>query len=204
MDVKSLYTKALKLSKQGEYSKAIREFDKILGQQPYYADALSDRGVAKYHVNDYDGALDDLNVALKLEPHNPYRYASRAYIRDRAGDTQGAIEDYRKAIELEPENAVSQNNLGLLEEKLGYMERSKKRYKLADKLSEDVNQGDVISTKERDEIVDQLLTELNIEVGKKEEAPNSVIFQMISVFKSKTERKDFLLFLQKLLRIKKD
>jgi tetratricopeptide (TPR) repeat protein len=46
----------------------------------------------------------------------------------------GAIEDYEKAIELDPEDAVSYNNKGLVEEKLGYQERSKSSFSKADDL----------------------------------------------------------------------
>ena len=59
MDIKSLYIKALKLSKSGEYAKAIKEFDKVIIQNPSNAEAYSDRGVAKFHLSDLKGALDD-------------------------------------------------------------------------------------------------------------------------------------------------
>ncbi len=201
MDIKSHYTQAVKLSSKGEYAKAVSEFDKIIKQDPNFADAYSDRGVAKYHLNDLAGSLEDLNKALELEPENPYRYASRAYIRDRAGDTRGAVEDYRKALELEPENAVSQNNLGMLEEKLGYIERAQKRFKIADKLTEEDLVDDLNSIRERDEVVKDLLEELDIHVKEEEKQVRSLVSQMFAVFRSKEERKDFYQFVKKFLRI---
>ena len=74
MNIKNLYIKGLKLSKDGKYSKAISEFDRILSDNPKNAEVLSDRGVARFHLNDIEGALSDLNKALELEPENPYRY----------------------------------------------------------------------------------------------------------------------------------
>ena len=70
MDLKTRYNRALKLSQKGAYIKAIEEFDKILSFNPGHADSLSDRGVAKYHINDYKGALEDMDKALNLEPEN--------------------------------------------------------------------------------------------------------------------------------------
>jgi tetratricopeptide (TPR) repeat protein len=42
---------------------------------------------------------------------------------------------YEKAIELDPEDAVAYNNLGLVEEKLGRMEKAKDNFEKADSLS---------------------------------------------------------------------
>jgi len=197
MDKSSLYNKALRLSKQGQYSAAIKEFDKFISQNPRNADVLSDRGVAKYHVKDFAGSLRDFNRALQLEPKNPYRYASRAYIKDCSGDTEGAIEDYKKALQLDPQNAVSHNNLGLLEEKLGFKAMADKRYKLADDLSKKID-----SREKQGEKVNQMLSELNISVESVDPFRKSILWQMFRIFLSGDERKEFLTYLKKLLRIK--
>ena len=137
MSNQRLYNKALKYVKKKDYSRAIKYFNLLIELHPSDADAISERGVSRFHMNDLQGAMSDMNKSLELEPKNPYRYASRAYIRSRKGDTKGAISDYKRAIELDPEDAISYNNLGLLEEKLGYMQQSKKRFQLADKLAGD-------------------------------------------------------------------
>lgn len=195
MRIDDLYKRAMKYSKKGDYQKAILEFDKIIVKDPSNAEVLSDRAVAKMHLNDLEGALDDMDQALELEPENPYRYASRAYVRDRSGDTKGAIEDYRKAIELDPENAVSHNNLGLLEEKLGYMEMARKRYQTADKLGVHIEE-EILSIQKRDQMVDQLLKDLEIPVDTDDGPQRSLIAQMLSVFTSKDERRDFLNYIR--------
>jgi Flp pilus assembly protein TadD len=203
-NIKSLYMKALRLSKEGNYLKSIKEFNKLILQDPSNSEAISDRGVVKYHLNNLEGALEDMNTALNLDPSNPFRYASRAYIKERSGDTLGAIEDYRKSIELDPENAVSHNNLGLLEEKLGYMNRADKRFELADNLniSKDSSFNSESAVK-RDELIQRLLSELNIPVEEKSLDRPGLINQMLAIFKSSAERKDFLKFLKNLLRIRR-
>lgn len=196
MDLQRQYSKALSLSKKGKYEKAIIEFDKVIFKDPLNAEALCDRGVAKFHLKDLDGALKDLDRALELEPENPYRYASRAYVRDKAGDISCAIDDYRMAVELDPENGVSQNNLGLLEEKQGYIDKAKNRFRIADRLNIDFTNEEVESLQKRDEIVSSLLTELNIKVDDPKTIEPTLLNQMLSIFKSGKERKDFLVFLK--------
>ena len=112
MNSNDLYSKALDLSKQGQYSKAIKEFDKFISHNPHNADVFSDRGVAKYHVKDFEGSLKDFNTALELEPENPYRYASRAYIRDCSGDTEGAIATERRRAKVSEDKGQEADRLG--------------------------------------------------------------------------------------------
>jgi len=200
MNSKNLYKRGLKFNQKGNYTKAIRDFNGVIEMNPYDSDAYSDRGVAKFHLNDLVGALDDMNISLKFDPENPYRFASRAYIRERSGDIEGAIVDYRKAIEMDPENAVSHNNLGLLEEKLGYLEMAKKRFKVADELTDNLLiEEEIHSEHFRYKAVDDLLEELNI--PKEKEYSNKLILnQMVKVFTSKRDRNNFFEFILHLFK----
>jgi len=130
----SLYGRALTYFKLQRFQHSIRDFDRLINLIPNNATYLSERGVALHLSGDNETALEDFDKAVELEPENPYRYSSRAYIRDRARDYQGAIDDYSKAIELDPEDAIAYNNRGLVEEKLGYQDKAKKNFDIADKL----------------------------------------------------------------------
>ena len=55
-------------------------------------------------------------------------------MKDRIKDYHGAIADYEQAIALDPEDAIAYNNKGLVEEKLGRMEKAKASFKRADAL----------------------------------------------------------------------
>jgi Tfp pilus assembly protein PilF len=85
-------------------------------------------------LNRNEEALSEFDRAVNLDPKNPYRYSSRAFFKDRTSDLAGAIEDYEIAIALDPEDAVSLNNKGIVEEKLGYIAKSKKSFEKADQL----------------------------------------------------------------------
>ncbi len=123
------------VSKQ-EYQKAIVAYTRAIELDPEQAEFYSDRAVAFFHADQGRYSLDDMNKARDLEPYKGYRYSSRAFIKDHLGDLDGAIEDYKEAVRIDPEDAIAQNNLGLLEEKKGYKEQSKKRFITADKLAD--------------------------------------------------------------------
>ncbi len=97
-------------------------------------DAMHDRAVCHFHCDEKPLAMEWLNRAADAQPDYSYRYSSRGWMKQALGDTLGAIEDYKKALALDPEDAVTLNNLGLLEEKLGYQEQAKERYRVSDEL----------------------------------------------------------------------
>lgn len=98
------------------------------------ADALHDRAVCHFHCGDRDEAMQLLDSAVRIQPDYSYRYASRGWLKQATGDIHGAIEDCKKALDLDPEDAITWNNLGLLEERLGYMEQAKAHFKVSDEL----------------------------------------------------------------------
>ena len=205
MSDKNLYDKALDFVKKKNYPEAIRYFDQMIALNPKDADAISERGVSRFHLKDLNGAMKDMNKSLELQPDNPYRYASRAYIRDQNNDTEGAIEDYKKAIELDPEDAISQNNLGMLEEKLGYMTKAKKRFEIADSLASIKDQPiqEAISIDSND-AVDDLLDELDIKVVENKSKKTSLLKYMMSIFISKKNRQEYWQFLIRTFFTKKN
>ena len=54
-----------------KYEDAVLHFSNIINCNPQHAIAYHDRGVAKYFLNDYKGALADLEMVLQLDPKCP-------------------------------------------------------------------------------------------------------------------------------------
>ncbi|MFN3916750.1 MAG: tetratricopeptide repeat protein [Flavobacteriales bacterium] len=135
MTPEEAYNKASALMKKGNYAETVEFTSKMLLIYTEDADLFSLRAVSYFHLKDKRNALANINRSLEIQPHYSYRYSSRAFIKDAFGDTAGAIEDYKMCIALDPEDAVAYNNLGLLEEKLGYAEKSKEHFQIADKLA---------------------------------------------------------------------
>lgn len=130
------HQKGLDHASRREYAEAIIAYTRAIEIKPNEAEYYSDRAVAFFHTDQGQYSLADMNKAQELEPGKGYRYSSRAFIKDHLGDLDGAIEDYKVAVRIDPQDAIAQNNLGLLEEKKGYKQQSKKRFLTADKLAD--------------------------------------------------------------------
>lgn len=133
-DIEGHYHLAISYRRLDDHIKSLEILDNCCEMFPDHVDFISERGVGKFHLKDKQGALEDMNLCVEKEPENPYRYSCRAYIRSNMNDNNGAIEDYRKAVELDPEDSIALNNLGMLEEKAGKIEASKRTFAKTDKL----------------------------------------------------------------------
>ena len=133
-DVEALYHLAISYRRLDDHIKSLAIFDRCVNLQPEDMDFVSERGVCKFHLKDKHGALEDMDLCVEKDPENPYRYSCRAYIRSNMNDLDGAIADYQKAADLDPEDAIALNNLGMLEEKAGKIEASKRTFKKSDDL----------------------------------------------------------------------
>ncbi len=208
----SIENQGLKLLREGKYKEALHFFNEFIKSHPRDADAFSDRGVVRLHLNDLKGALEDMNYARSLEPKKAYRYSSRAFVKEKMGDTRGAILDYEKAIALDPDDAIAYNNLGLLEEKLGRHNKAIEHIKKADALgkpqdAETIETG--LNVYEQNKVVDELLTELNIETNdvipeKKEDYSFlTLVKTAISALFQPTARKEYIQFLKGMFKRKR-
>lgn len=128
------HQQAVELMKQGKVEQGLTMFNEALSLSPNHTDILGDRGTFFMHLNRKSEALADMNRAVELQPDYAYRYASRAFVRDFFGDTEGAVQDYEIAVRLDPKDSVAMNNLGVLMEKMGYIQAAKRRYDDADRL----------------------------------------------------------------------
>lgn len=203
-DVKAIYHLSLAYRRLNDHIKSLELMERACRLMPNDVDLLSELGVGKFHLNDKNGALEDMNSCVELEPNNPYRYSSRAYIKANLHDLDGAIKDYEKAIELDPEDVIALNNLGLLEEKLGNIEKAKNKFRATDSL---LGEKD---SRARPEDIQKLLDESRPITQEEFEAQNGKITETSKskkltfqsyfdtlkfVLGSKEGRKEFLSFL---------
>ena len=84
-----------------------------------YALAYYNRGLAKIHLEDYNGAISDNTKAIELNPDYAMAYNNRGYSKSILEDYNGAIADYNKAIELDPNNSLAYANRGISKYILG-------------------------------------------------------------------------------------
>lgn len=90
---------------QGEYSDALKYYDRAIQILPDDADILENaywgRGVAYASLNRFSDAINDLNCAIKLNESYLLAYVSRADCFLKSENFHKAIEDYEKALILE-------------------------------------------------------------------------------------------------------
>lgn len=63
------------------------------------------RGIQKFQVGDFKGAIKDTNKAIELKPNLAVAYYIRAGAKGSLENYNGAIEDFNKVIEIDPNNA---------------------------------------------------------------------------------------------------
>ena len=83
------------------------------------AEEYFNRGIAKYNLGDYRGAIANYNKVIELNPNDAATYNNRGNAKHKLGDYRGAIADYNKVLKLNPNNADAYNNKGFAKHKLG-------------------------------------------------------------------------------------
>jgi tetratricopeptide (TPR) repeat protein len=116
---KSLMDKADAAFDSGDMKGAIDGYSQIVAANPKNADALANRGLAKFYEKDYLGAMADANEAIKYSPTWGYPF----YVRGRC---QLSLNDYKKAT------AEFTKCLQLQDFKNAYLYRGQANYKLKD------------------------------------------------------------------------
>jgi tetratricopeptide (TPR) repeat protein len=101
---------------RGQYDKAIAAYDDAL-KAPEIADFVeasiySDRGIAKWRMNQTKEAIEDFNKSIQLSPENATVYNNRGNALMDLGHPDEAIKDFDRAIALSASYGAAYNNRG--------------------------------------------------------------------------------------------
>jgi tetratricopeptide (TPR) repeat protein len=94
----------------GDYDKALADFNQAIQLDPKVAVAYNIRGAVYFHKGAYDRAFADFNQAIQLDPTYVFAYNNRGNVYLHKGDYDKAIADYDKAIQLDPKYAGAYDN----------------------------------------------------------------------------------------------
>ena len=92
------------------------EIEELTDEIASYPDnylSYNNRGVAKYRLGDYLGAIKDYSKAIELAPDSALAYNNRGLSRVKVEAIDGAISDFTKAIELNPRESGVLYNRGI-------------------------------------------------------------------------------------------
>ncbi|MBT5242479.1 MAG: tetratricopeptide repeat protein [Rhodospirillaceae bacterium] len=106
-----LYNAALLSIALEDYA-AAAALEKSIAQNPSYAQAHCNLGIAYRKLGRLDDSIGALGQALVVDPSLVEGYINLAAAQSDAGDTEGAVASGRRAIELDPQSADAHYNLG--------------------------------------------------------------------------------------------
>jgi tetratricopeptide (TPR) repeat protein len=112
LDFYRLYERALNLTEDGQYEKAIAEWEKALPLSPDDAKANNNFGVALAGSGAYREAIAHYQKALAVQPESAQVHNNMGRALAAEGKLEEAIAHYQKAMAVTPDAAEIHNNLG--------------------------------------------------------------------------------------------
>ncbi len=120
---------------RGRYDLAIAAFDDALRDSSLsparQAPILSDRGVAKWRLKQYDAALADFTKAVSLNPDYAPAYNNRGNVYMDLNRSEEAYKDFDKAIALSPGFGPAYSNRANASQKLKRLEAAENDFRKA-------------------------------------------------------------------------
>ena len=103
-------------------AKAFQDFDRLIQINDGYRAAYHNRGLVRFYLKDYPGAVEDYSKALSKDTTNKGIYFDRASSRSEMGDHAGALEDFDLAIQNKIRLAEAFFNRGNTKRKINDLE----------------------------------------------------------------------------------
>ncbi|NET26390.1 tetratricopeptide repeat protein [Okeania sp. SIO1I7] len=114
-DAKDYYNRGNVYRNQGEYEKAITEFNQAIRLNPKFAEPYYGRGGVYFDQGKYEKAIADYSESIRLKnPSLWLLHNNRGLVYFNQGKYEKAIADYNQAIRLEPKYAAPYYNRGLI------------------------------------------------------------------------------------------
>jgi Flp pilus assembly protein TadD len=114
--------------KEGEYEKAIVEFEKALALRPNFAAALNNLGICYGHLKRYPEAERSFQRAIEVNPKDIFAMNNLAVIYLRTGRFDDARRYAGKALEIEPRYASAHFTLGSVYATLGQLSFAEREF----------------------------------------------------------------------------
>lgn len=103
---KAYYSRGTEWASQGNFDRAIADYNMAIELDPKLASAYYNRALAWSARGESDRALADYDAALKLSPRDISAWIGRGAESIAKGDYRRAIEDYEHALQLNPQSAA--------------------------------------------------------------------------------------------------
>jgi len=111
-------------SRNGQYDRAIADFDKAINLGARLVPALTARGAAYLAKGQFDRAIADFDKAIKLNPSNIRGYVGRGFSYQLSGQHDRAIADFSEAIRFGPKYSFLYFNRAMAYENMGQSDKA--------------------------------------------------------------------------------
>jgi Caspase domain/Tetratricopeptide repeat len=118
-DSKAHYKRGILYAKNGEFGRAVKDFDVVVRADPNDADALNNRCWARAMLDELQTALKDCDEALRIRPRFADALDSRGLVKLKIGLPRNAIADYDAALRINARQASSLYGRGIAKMRSG-------------------------------------------------------------------------------------
>ncbi len=106
------------------YTESIKNLTVAIKAAPNKFEPYFFRGLAKYSLGDYEGAILDFNQSIKINPYFSYNYQYRGICKSQLSRYPEALKDFADAIHRGPNNADVYVNRGTTKLQLNMFEKA--------------------------------------------------------------------------------
>lgn len=99
---RAFFNRGRAFSDQGEYDRAITDFDQAIRLDPEYPDAFNNRGVAYSGKGQYERAIEDFDQAIRLDANYAIAIYNRGLAARSLGREDEAAKYFAKARQVGP------------------------------------------------------------------------------------------------------
>jgi tetratricopeptide (TPR) repeat protein len=140
-------------AQNGEFDKAIAEYEAVLDKEPDNVSALSNLGVVYYNTGELDKAISQYEKAIDLSPEDADIHSNLAAAYVQREQLDKALELYLAAIELNPELIEAIFGLGVVYFQLGQNDMAIDAFEQFQELD---TGRDLIATEQAEQYLQQL------------------------------------------------
>ena len=118
-DVNAHYQRGILYAKNGEFDRAVKDFDEVVHSNPNDAEALNNRCWARAMLDELQTALKDCDEALRIRPRFSDALDSRGLVKLKIGLPRNAIADYDASLRIKANQASSLYGRGIAKMRSG-------------------------------------------------------------------------------------
>lgn len=109
----------IEYAKMGRNEEALREFTRVLEQNPAFAPAWLNLGILHGQGGRYTDAADCFSRAVHLQPYSAPAHANLGLVLELLGRPEEAVKHYEETVRLDPGNKAARTGLANARAKLG-------------------------------------------------------------------------------------